>query len=88
MRGMMLAMLVFGSISAAGSSPAAAIDYSYCAASGDDNQCDFSTYEQCMATVTGIGKECVVNPIVAFRQARQIQQPDQPPRRRHVGHGG
>jgi hypothetical protein len=88
MRRMILAILVFGSISAAGSSPAAAIDYPYCASSGDDNQCDFTTYEQCLATVTGIGKECIVNPIIAFRQAQQPLQPDQSPRRRNVRHRG
>jgi hypothetical protein len=81
---MILAILVFGSISAAGSGPAAAIDYPYCAASGDENRCDFTSYEQCLGTVAGIGEECILNPILAFRQAQQLQQPDQPLRQRHI----
>jgi Protein of unknown function (DUF3551) len=84
MRGILLAVLVFGSISAGGSGSAAATEYPYCAASGDDNRCDFTSYEQCMATVTGIGQECIVNPIIAFRQGQQLQQPEQPSRRRPV----
>ncbi len=45
--------------------PAAAIEYPWCAQySGEDGggrNCGFSTHEQCMATVSGIGGDCVHN---------------------------
>jgi hypothetical protein len=47
--------------------PASAeIDYPYCRGSGGDGgyerRCDFTTYEQCLATASGLGGSCYVNP--------------------------
>ena len=46
--------------------PAAAIEYPWCAqyggmSGGGGRNCGFSTLEQCMATVSGIGGDCVRN---------------------------
>ena len=73
-----------GSISAAGSSSATEPIYPYCTSSGDENRCDFTSYEQCLATASGIGLECIVNPIIAFQRAQQLQQPAPSPRRQHA----
>jgi Protein of unknown function (DUF3551) len=66
----------------AGSSPAAAFDYPYCIQSRiDATRCSFTSYNQCMASASGIGAECIVNPYLAFaQQSPQYSQP-QPQRR-------
>ncbi len=44
---------------------------------GYPGNCQFSTYEQCMATASGTDSSCGINPMHAFNQQRR---PD--PRRR------
>jgi hypothetical protein len=67
MRSTILALLAIGAISAAGSSPAAAFDFPYCADSRTEGRlCIFTSYNQCMASASGRGASCIVNPIVAF----------------------
>ena len=80
MRCIILALLAVGSISVAGSGPAAAsYAYPYCIQSQlDGTDCSYSSYGQCMASASGRGVVCIVNPIVAF--AQQYPQP-QPQRR-------
>ena len=55
-----LAAIVVG----ASATPAsAAISYPWCARySTSGGECSFNTYEQCMATLSGIGGSCVDNP--------------------------
>ncbi len=63
--------------------PASARDYPWCAktsASGFNPSCNFTSYNQCMATVSGQRGECVLNPILAFGQ--QLN----PPRKRARHH--
>jgi hypothetical protein len=52
-------------VTAALASPAAAIEYPWCAQyngmGGGGRNCGFSTIEQCMATVSGIGGFCEPN---------------------------
>jgi Protein of unknown function (DUF3551) len=80
MRSAILTLLVFGSISMAGSSPAAALEYPYCVQSQIDSaDCAYSSYNQCMATASGHGAVCIVNPSLAF-----AQQYPQIPRQRRV----
>jgi hypothetical protein len=47
------------------SRPAAAIEYPWCAQYGGDDgggtNCGFSTYQQCQATISGIGGICTPN---------------------------
>ncbi|MGA2566474.1 MAG: DUF3551 domain-containing protein [Pseudolabrys sp.] len=68
--------------------PAAAIEYPWCAqySGGEDGgggrNCGFSTYEQCMATVSGIGGTCEPNLFYtgpANRPAKHARKP----RKRH-----
>ena len=54
--------------------PAAAQDYKYCLQStqwGYPGNCQFSTYEQCMATASGTDAGCGVNPIFLFGAQRE-----------------
>ncbi len=82
MRGAILALLAFGSISVACPSPAAASawEYPYCLQSQiDGTDCAYSSYNQCMISASGRGAECIVNPTVAFGQQYQ------PPQRQRRG---
>jgi hypothetical protein len=55
-------------------SPAAAIEYPWCAQYGMSGQggrnCGFSTYRQCMDTVSGIGGFCERNQFYQGRRRR------------------
>lgn len=66
------ALTVVGSISPA---PAAeSIQDSYCLQgrkSGYPGNCQFSSYEQCMATASGTADGCGINPLNAFVQQRR-----------------
>jgi hypothetical protein len=67
MRCIILALLAVGSVSMAGSGPAAAAApvYPYCIQSQiDGTDCSYTTYEQCAASASGRGVDCVINPIV------------------------
>ncbi|MET0444811.1 MAG: DUF3551 domain-containing protein [Pseudorhodoplanes sp.] len=37
-------------------------DYAFCSATGSSTRCDFQTYEQCQASVSGTGADCIANP--------------------------
>jgi hypothetical protein len=77
MRNAMLAMLALLSAGAAtieGSTPAAAFDYPYCAQGrgvGVPGECSYASYAQCMASASGRGLYCNINPRVAFGQLPQ-----------------
>jgi uncharacterized protein DUF3551 len=65
---------VTGSISTA----AAAREYPYCLQGrhwGYPGNCQFSTYEQCMATASGTLSYCGVNPRFAYGQQRRGYRP-------------
>ena len=81
---MLLAGIVLVSLAAL-ARPAAAIEYPWCAQySGEDGgggrNCGFSTREQCMATVSGIGGGCERN---LFYQGG-AQRPAKPARKREM----
>jgi hypothetical protein len=75
MRNTILATLVLvaaGATTIAGSGPAAAFDYPYCAQGrgvGVPGDCSYTSYGQCMASASGRDLYCNINPRVAFRQA-------------------
>ena len=51
-----------------GATPGFARDYPWCARSvvnGGNPQCDFSTFRQCQATISGQGGSCLPNPAFA-----------------------
>jgi hypothetical protein len=90
MRRIVLALLAVGSISVAASSSAKASflypsphTYPYCIQSQiDGSDCSYPSYEACMASASGRGVECIVNPIVAF--AQQYPEPYPQPRQRRA----
>jgi hypothetical protein len=48
--------------------PSSAREYAWCAANAVNSsnpQCDFSTYQQCQATISGQGGTCSRNPALA-----------------------
>nr|WP_249129298.1 DUF3551 domain-containing protein [Bradyrhizobium sp. AUGA SZCCT0283] len=60
----------------AGSVPAAAYDYPYCAQGrsvGIPGECSYSTYAQCMASASGRGLYCNINPRAALGQQRRMR---------------
>jgi len=77
MRKVMLALLASaaaGVVTLAGSAPAAAFDYPYCLQGrgvGVPGECAYQTYAQCMASASGRGLYCNINPRVAFSQQRR-----------------
>ena len=81
MRNAMLAILALSAATAgtvAGTAPAAAYDYPYCVQGrgiGIPGDCSYRTYNQCMASASGRGLYCNVNPRAALNQ---------PPRRGRV----
>ena len=67
----LLTMAAAGAGAIAGSAPAAAYDYPYCAQGrgvGVPGDCSYQTYAQCMASASGRGLFCNINPRVAFGQ--------------------
>jgi hypothetical protein len=70
---------------AAGIEPASAeITYPWCAqykTRGGARNCGFWTYEQCMATISGIGGFCQVNAMYRGPQPGMVPPPSGPPRR-------
>ena len=58
----------------AGTAPAAASDYPWCAQGGEydyPGECAYSTYEQCQASVSGRILYCDRNPRFAYSQMQQ-----------------
>ena len=54
--------------------PSMARDYPWCArlaTNGFTGDCSFTSYRQCLATLSGQRGECAVNPRLAFDQARR-----------------
>jgi len=67
----MLVLLAAGSVTVAGTAPAAAYDYPYCAQGrsvGIPGECAYTNYAQCMASASGRGLYCNVNPRAALNQ--------------------
>jgi hypothetical protein len=60
----LLAGLALSTIVLGAPEPAAAQDYPWCAHYGKDGSrnCGFVTYQQCLATISGIGGFCAENP--------------------------
>lgn len=80
MRNALLAILALSAATAVtvtGSSPAAAYDYPYCVQGrgvGVPGDCSYYTYAQCMASASGRGLFCSLNPRAAFgRQQRRVR---------------
>jgi hypothetical protein len=44
--------------------------------SGYPGNCEFSTYQQCMATASGTNEGCGINPMRAFAPQRRVSHQD------------
>jgi len=69
-----LGLAAAGAATIAGSGPAAAVDYPYCVQGrgvGVPGDCSYTSYGQCLASASGRGLYCNVNPRVAFGQPRR-----------------
>jgi len=77
MRNTMLAFLALSAATVAtvaDSSPTAAYDYRYCLQGrgiGVPGDCSYSNYAQCMASASGRGLYCNVNPRAAYGRQQQ-----------------
>jgi uncharacterized protein DUF3551 len=63
-----------GAASLVGSAPAAAYDYPYCLQGrgvGIPGDCSYPNYASCMASASGRGLYCNINPRVAFGQQQR-----------------
>jgi hypothetical protein len=70
------ALTTLGSVTPA---PAEAIQDRYCLQGrqwGYPGNCQFSTYQQCMATASGTNAYCGINPMRAFAQQRRDRYPN------------
>ena len=81
MRNAMVAILALSAATAAtvaGTLPAAAYDYPYCVQGrgvGIPGDCSYTSYAQCMASASGRGLYCNINPRVAFGPLPQRRAP-------------
>jgi uncharacterized protein DUF3551 len=72
---LLLMLIIAGFAASAG--PAAAREFKYCLQGrnwGLPGNCSFSTRAQCMATASGTGATCGINPRYAFARQRRGQQ--------------
>ena len=63
-----------GGFSSIGTTSAEARDYPWCSrtsGSGFNPSCDFTSYAQCMATVSGQRGDCMRNPFIAYGEQRE-----------------
>ncbi|WMT74859.1 DUF3551 domain-containing protein [Bradyrhizobium sp. Ash2021] len=71
MRMVMLVLMAAAAATFAGSAPAAAYDYPWCAQGrgfGFPGDCSYQTYAQCMASASGRALYCNINPRAAYGQ--------------------
>lgn len=69
-----MTVLAAGAASTAGSAPAAAYDYPWCAQGhgfGIPGDCSYQTYEACKASASGRFLYCNINPRVAYGQQQR-----------------
>jgi hypothetical protein len=72
-----MSLAAAGVASLATSTPASAQDYAYCLqsrATGIPGDCSYSSYAQCMASASGRGASCNINPRVAFGAMRPYRR--------------
>ena len=83
MRGVALAILAAGMITAAASAPAQAREYRFCVQSpetGIPGDCSYDTYAQCRASASGRFADCNINPRYMYFGS------ERPRHRRHRAH--
>jgi hypothetical protein len=73
-----MAATVLGSIVMVPTPARASANFAFCLQLGGSTQCDYATYEQCQATASGIGADCIGNPDPS---ATRSVEPSRPARR-------
>ena len=76
MRLLLAATLTASALLLAGTAPSSAREYSWCSrtpSNAGNNECNFTSFQQCQATVSGQGGDCILNPRLAFGQTRGSQ---------------
>lgn len=66
-----------GGLSSIGVTSAEAREYPWCSrtsGSGFNPSCDFTSYAQCMATVSGQRGDCMRNPYIAYGEQRETRR--------------
>jgi hypothetical protein len=69
---------ILGSIVIAPAPAKASANLAFCLQLGESTQCDYSTYEQCQASASGISADCIGNP---DPRATRSAEPSRPARR-------
>lgn len=67
-------LVATGGLGTLGATPAEARDYPWCSRTSSSSfnpSCSFTSYPQCMATVSGQGGDCMRNPFIAFGEQRE-----------------
>jgi hypothetical protein len=70
-------LVAAGGLSSIGVTSAEARDYPWCSrtsATGFNPDCAFTSYPQCMATVSGQRGDCMRNPFIAFGEQRESRR--------------
>lgn len=71
------ALSIFAITGSTATAQSAGIQDRYCLQgrqSGYPGNCEFSTYQQCLATASGTGEGCGINPMRAYEDQRQQRQ--------------
>lgn len=87
MRKALFALMAIGTMTAIDIAPAAAAGgpYPICMRTRfDQDDCRFVTFEQCMASASGLGQSCFQNPAAAYNEERYIDEPAPRRRPRHI----
>jgi hypothetical protein len=83
MRTAILALMAVGAVSAITAAPAQARPvYPICLQTlYGDNDCTYSSFQQCMATGSGLGQSCIANPALPYEASPVYADEPPPPQR-------
>ena len=84
MRAAIVALMAVGTLSAIGTAPAQARPiYPVCLQTlYGDNDCTYSSFQQCMWTGSGLGQSCIANPALPYQASPAYGDEPVPPRPR------
>jgi Protein of unknown function (DUF3551) len=80
--GIIVAVTTLGSIVITPLPAKASANLAVCLQRGESTECDYTTYEQCEATASGIGADCIANPDPRVTQNSEPARPRRASRRR------
>jgi Protein of unknown function (DUF3551) len=74
--------MAFGCMVAGSNAARAGANLAYCLQRGETVECYYTTYEQCAASASGTGADCIANPDPKARQPEPAGPARRSPRRR------